>query len=151
MVNLNKIVRKKLGEILVEEGLLREEQIQEALKTQKETGGLLGEVLVKLAFLREEDIARAIVKQFGLPYIDASKYNINVEALEVVPRKMMWDNQFIILDKIGQVMTVAVSGLMSPAIFEDIEKTTGSQLFLYVSTGTQVRQALEKHAPRDVS
>ena len=148
MVNVPRLVRKKLGEILVEEGLLKETQIQEALRRQQESGGLLGEVLVKLEYVSEIDIARAIAKQFGLPYIDAAKYNISKDAFAIVPVEMMTENQFVILDKIGRTLIVAVSGVLNGEVFESLERTSGSRLFIYVSTVGSVHEALKKCAPR---
>ena len=147
MAQISKLVRKKLGEILVEEGLLRDEQVQEALKRQRATGEFFGEALVALAYCTEMDIARTMVRQFGLPYIDASKYRISKEALETVPAELMWQNQFIVLDKIGKSVLVAVSGMLQGEVFEKLEKVSGSQLFLFVSTSGQVGEALKKHRP----
>ncbi|MBI2901170.1 MAG: hypothetical protein HYY17_13380 [Planctomycetes bacterium] len=147
-MNLPKLVRKKLGEILVEEGLVKEDQVQEALQKQKGSGGLLGEVLVKLNYVSEIDIARAIAKQFGLPFIDATKYNISKEALSLVPGEMMVQNQFVILDKLGKALLVAVSGLLNGEIFEHLERLSGCRLFIYVSTATSVMETLKKVAPK---
>jgi len=147
MAPISRLVRKKLAEILVEEGLLRDEQVQEAFKRQRATGELLGEALVALSYCTEMDIARAMVRQFGLPYLDASKYRIAKEALETIPAELMWQNQFIVLDKIGKAMLLAVSGVLPGDVFEKLEKVSGSQLFLYVSTGAQVGEALKKHRP----
>jgi len=58
----------------VDEGLVKEEQVQEALRRQRATGESFGEILVAMGFVSEVDIARTLVKQSGLPYIDASKY-----------------------------------------------------------------------------
>jgi hypothetical protein len=147
MAQISKLVRKKLGEILVEEGILKDEQIQEALKRQRSTGELFGESLVQLAYLTEMDIARTIVKQFGLPYIDASKYRIPREAVESIPADLMWQNHFVVLDKIGKALVVAVSSVLNGEVFERLEKVSGSQIFLYVSTVGQVAEALKKHRP----
>ncbi|HLF93084.1 MAG TPA: hypothetical protein VJB14_06470 [Planctomycetota bacterium] len=147
MAQISRLVRKKLGEILVEEGLLRDEQVQEAMKRQRATGELFGEALVALSYCTEMDIARTMVRQFGLPYIDASKYRIPKEALETVPAELMWQNQFIVLDKIGKAMLVAVSGVLPGEVFEKLEKVSGSQIFMYVSTGGQIADALKKHRP----
>lgn len=138
MVNIAKLTRKRLGELLVEEGLLKEEQITEALKKQKATGELLGEVLIRLGYVSEIDIARTLTKQFNLPYIDASKYTISKDVLDIVPANYMYKHQFIILDKIGKALVVAVSGLLDQAIFEELERMSGSKLFIYVSTTSQV-------------
>lgn len=147
MVQAAKLVRKKLGELLVEEGLLKEEQVQEILRRQRGSGELFGEALVKLGFLQEADIARAIVRQFGLPYLDASRYQISREAVASVPADLMWQNHFIVLDKIGKTLIIALSGILHPDVAEKLERLTASQLFVYISTNTQVNQALTKHVP----
>ena len=147
MVQIAKLLRKKLGEVLVDEGLLKEEQVQEALRRQRATGEAFGEILVLMGFLTETDIARTIVKQSGLPYIDASKYRINKDGIEAVPPDLMRQNQFIVLDKIGKVMLVAISTVLGTEIFDKLEKISGSQIFVYVSTSSQIHAALEKNVP----
>ena len=147
MAQISKLVRKKLGEVLVEEGALRDEQVTEGLKRQRSTGEFFGEALVALNYCSEVDIARSIVRQFGLPFLDASKYRIAREALDAVPGELMWQNQFIVLDKIGKALVIAVSGVLPGEVFEKLEKVSGSQLFLYVSTMGQIREALKKNRP----
>jgi hypothetical protein len=147
MVQIAKLVRKKMGEILVDEGLVREEQVQEALRRQRATGEGFGEVLVLMGFVSEVDIARTIVKQSGLPYIDASKYRINKDGVQAVPAELMWQNQFVVLDKIGKTILVAISNVLSPEVFDKLERVSGSQIFVYVATAAQVQQALEKNVP----
>ena len=147
MAQISKLVRKKLAEILVEEGVLRDDQVAEALKRQRATGEFFGEALVQLTYCSEVDITRSIVRQLGLPYIDASKYRVPREALEAVPGELMWQNQFIVLDKIGRALVLAISSVLPGEVFEKLEKVSGSQLFLYVSTGGQIREALKKHKP----
>ncbi|MHC4606374.1 MAG: GspE/PulE/PilB domain-containing protein [Planctomycetota bacterium] len=144
MVNVRRLARKMLGEILIEEGLVTQEQVQEALRKQQETAELLGECLVRLGFVQETDIARALAKQFGLPFIEADQYDIQRDVVSLIPSDMMLHNGFIVLDKIGKVLTVAVSGVISAEVFEDLERRTGSEVFVFVSTGTQVRNALRK-------
>ena len=147
MVNIAKLVRKRLGEILVDEALLKEEQVADALRIQTQKGGLLGEVLIELGYVSEFDIARAITKQFGLPYLDASRYQIDKEVQKLLPAKLMVDNRFIVLDKIGRTLVIAVSGVLDAGTFEDLEKKTGSDLTVYVSTTSQVVSALKRYFP----
>ena len=147
MVQIAKLIRKKMGEVLVDEGLVKEEQVQEALRRQRATGEGFGEVLVSMGFVSEVDIARTLVKQSGLPYIDASKYRINKDGIQAIPAELMWQNQFVVLDKIGKTLLVAISNVLSTEIFDKMEKVSGSQIFVYVSTTAQVQQALEKNVP----
>jgi len=147
MVQIAKLIRKKMGEVLVDEGLVKEEQVQEALRRQRATGESFGEILVAMGFVSEVDIARTLVKQSGLPYIDASKYRINKDGVQAVPAELMWLNQFVVLDKIGKTLLVAISNVLGTEVFEKLEKVSGSQIFVYVSTTSQVLQALEKNVP----
>ena len=147
MVQIAKLIRKKMGEVLVDEGLVKEDQVQEALRRQRATGESFGEVLVSMNFVTETDIARTLVKQSGLPYIDASKYRINKDGVQAIPAELMWQNQFVVLDKIGKTLLVAISNVLSTEIFDKMEKVSGSQIFVYVSTTQQVLQALEKNVP----
>jgi len=147
MVQIAKLVRKKLGEVLVDEGLVKEDQVQEALRRQRATGEGFGEILVAMGFVSEIDIARTLVKQSGLPYIDASKYRINKDGVQALPGELMWLNQFVVIDKIGKTLLVAISNVLLPEIFDKIEKASGSQIFVYISTASQVKQALEKNVP----
>ena len=147
MVQIAKLIRKKMGEVLVDEGLLKDDQVQEALRRQRATGESFGEILVSMAFVTELDIARTLVKQSGLPYIDASRYRINKDGIQAVPAELLWQNQIIVLDKIGRTMLVAISTVISPEILEKLERVSGSQIFVYVSTWSQIQMALEKNVP----
>src|SRR5205809_981839 len=147
MVQIAKLIRKKMGEVLVDEGLVKEDQVQEALRRQRATGESFGDILVSMGFVSEIDIARTLVKQSGLPYIDASKYRINKDGVQALPGELMWLNQFVVIDKIGKTLLVAISNVLLPEIFDKIEKASGSQIFVYISTASQVKQALEKNVP----
>lgn len=147
MVQIAKLIRKKMGEVLVDEGLVKDDQVQDALRRQRATGESFGEILVSMGFVTEGDIARTLVKQSGLPYIDASKYRINKDGIQAVPADLMWQNQLVVLDKIGKTLLVAIANVISPEIFDKIERVSGSQIFVYVSTWSQVQQALEKNVP----
>jgi hypothetical protein len=92
-------------------------------------------------------VARTLVKQSGLPYIDASRYRINKDGVQAVPADLMWQNQMIVLDKIGKTLLVAISNVISTEILEKLERVSGSQIFVYVSTTGQIQTALEKNVP----
>lgn len=143
-----KLVRKRLDELLVVEGLLKDDQVLEVHRHMRTTGEGFIELLVKLGLATDMDVARCVVKQSGLPYIDASRYRVDRDVLKGIPIDFLWQNQLIVLDKIGKTVLVAVSGVPNPEVYEKLEKATGGQIFLYVTTCQQVREALEKHAPQ---
>lgn len=143
MPNISKITKKRLGEILVNEGLITIEQIQEGLSEQQKSGGMLGENLIKLGYITEMDIAAALSTQFGLPYIDATHCTITKEVLDILPMEFMNQYQFVILDKIGSVVTIAISSPIGEKVIEEIEKKTSCQVFAFVSTSSQIKQAIQ--------
>jgi type IV pilus assembly protein PilB len=142
-----RLLKKKLGALLVEEGVLKEDQLQEALKRQRGSGEGFIEILGVLGFLTEQDVARAVAKQFGLPYMDPTMYRIPKSAFEGVPVEMMRQNQFVVLDRIGKTLLVSVAGVLNAEVLEKLEKLSGAQAFIYVSTVSQVMTALDRNAP----
>jgi type IV pilus assembly protein PilB len=141
MPNITKITKKRLGEILIDEGLITKEHVQEGLSEQQKSGGMLGENLVKLGYITEMDIASALATQFGLPYIDVTRYNISKEVFDLLPLDFI--KQLIILDKIGSVVIIAISSPLNEKIFAEIEKITSCQIFAFVSTSSQIQQAAQ--------
>jgi hypothetical protein len=149
MASIAKLVRRKLGEILLDEGLVAKEQIEEALREQSKTGELLGETMVRLGYVREEDIARAICTQFGLPYLDATRYRVAPEVAGLFPPATLYRNRCVVLDKLGRSLVVATAGVVDAQILEEFERATGSPPILYVSTNSQVIAALKRLYPKE--
>ena len=151
MVNIKRMTNKKLGELLVEEKLLTEEQVQEALREQAKVGGLLGEVMVKLGQLTEYDIAKCISLQFNLPFIHVSAYQLQHELVHLVPLEMQYKFQFIVLDRIGDVLTIAIAGLLNEAVFSEINTLTHCDVQVFVSTNSDILQALDEYKDREAA
>ncbi|MBI5368509.1 MAG: hypothetical protein HZA54_15850 [Planctomycetes bacterium] len=145
MVNFARLTKKRLGEMLLEEGLITEEHINEALKRQQESGEMLGESLVKLGYTSEMEIARVLATQYALPYINAANYYVPKEVVDLIPLETLTENQIVPLDKIGNSLILAVSGNLNEKVFEEIERMTACQIFLYVSAASQVMQAIRTH------
>jgi len=81
-------VRKRLGELLKEKGLLTEQKISVAIEQQKITGDLLGETFIKLGFVSSTEVAKALSEQADIPYLNLYEYKISEEALRLVPKEV---------------------------------------------------------------
>ncbi len=145
MVRITRMTRKRLGELLRDEDLITEEQIQEALASQRKTGELLGEVLVRLGYVTEYDIAKTIVTQFGLPYLAVRQYFISDEAMKLFPERLMRQYQFIPLDKIGNVIVIAVGGLLNFDVLSELENSSGAHIQVFVSTWSEIKNTIEEN------
>jgi hypothetical protein len=147
MADLEKITKKKLGEILVAEGLINQEQVAEALRVQEKTGERLGEVLVKAGYTTETEIAKTLCAQFAKPYIKASRYDIPKDVLSLLPPKLMVEHDFVPLDRFGNLLIVAMAGLLDANCLAQIQKLAGCDVEVYIATSSDVRQTLRKLYP----
>ena len=147
MANVSKFTRKRLGEILVNEGLVSTKQIQEALEAQGNTGEMLGETLVRLGYITEEKIASTLCDQFQLPFIVASSYDIPKEMAKQIPVQYMLDHLFVPLDSFNKVMVVAMAGMLNQEVVGEIEQITGCEVQPFIATMGDVRKSLERLFP----
>ena len=79
---------KRLGEILVEEGLINDLALEEALAEQRKTGGFIGEILVQKGFAKQADILHSLVKQCKIPHLSLLDYDINKDLLPLIPKEI---------------------------------------------------------------
>ncbi|MCQ9207205.1 MAG: hypothetical protein NG740_04940 [Omnitrophica bacterium] len=143
MVPFKRLVKKQLGELLIERGIITKEQLEKALLTQKEKGGLLGEVLVSEGVTKEEDIAQVLTVQYGFPYLPLQNYEMNAEIVKMIPENICKEHNLIAVDKIGDTLTMAMSNPLNGKAIEAIESLTRCKVQVFVSTLTDIRNALK--------
>jgi type IV pilus assembly protein PilB len=145
MVALNRLVKKRLGEMLVEQGLLTNEQVQDALRLQHQSGLLFGETLVQNKLITEEKIVAVLVNQFGIPYILPTQYQISKDLLEIFEPAMMRRFQFVPMDSIGSVLVIAIAGSLTEDVLKEIEGQTGCTLQLFLTKMSEINLVLQKN------
>ncbi len=143
-----RVISKQLGDLLIERGLITKENLEKALKAQKEKGGLLGDILVGMGYTTEESIAQAITIQYGFPYLPLVSYEIEQRIVDMVAENVARQYCLIGIDKIGDTFTIAMSNPLNTQAIEDIEMISGSQVQIFVSTTTDIRNAIEKYYRR---
>lgn len=144
MASFKRVTTKQLGELLIERKIISPEQLQKALDYQKVNGGLIGEILVQLGFSKEEDIAQVLTAQYGFPYLPLTNYDIDTEAIRIVPEQVARQYCLIPIDKIGNNLTVAMSNPLNTQAIEDVEMISKCVVQAFVSTTTDVKKAIEK-------
>lgn len=142
---LRRIINKQLGELLIERGIITKVQLEKALLVQREKGGLIGEILVELGFTREEEIAQALTAQYGFPYLPLSNYDINPELTNIIPLRVARQYLLIPIDKIGNSITIAMSNPLNVQAVEDVELLTGLGVQTFVSTSSDIKKAIAKY------
>lgn len=143
-MTLQRVVRKKLGELLVESGLIEEIHLKEALNVQKEKGGMLGDILVNKGVVTEEEIASCLAIQYGLPYLSLENYEIEEELFNVLPKELLKKNICVPLDQMGKVLTVAVSNPLEEEDLKKIEEASGLQVKYFMCTASELKKIMDK-------
>ncbi|MDF1493366.1 GspE/PulE family protein [Caproiciproducens sp. CPB-2] len=104
-----KITNLKLGQILINSGVLTEEQLQQALERQKGTNVRLGRILIDNRFLTEMQIIRSLEKQLSIPYLDLSSVSVDPSLSSLVPEELARSNLIVPISRSGSILTVAVA------------------------------------------
>ncbi|MFC1791102.1 type IV-A pilus assembly ATPase PilB [Gemmatimonadota bacterium] len=103
------VVQDRLGDLFVREGLITEEQLQQALREAKETRTRIGYALVKLELVKEDELTRALAKQFRVPAVDLEKVKVEEKILKLVPEDVALKHRVLPLRKVGRTLTVAMA------------------------------------------
>ncbi|MFH0826651.1 MAG: hypothetical protein V1923_02005 [Candidatus Omnitrophota bacterium] len=142
---MRKVLNKQLGELLVDKGIMDKRQLEKAVSFQKEKGGLIGEIIVELGFAKEEDIAQALTTQYGFPYLPLDNYEISPEIAHLIPVHVARQYLLIPIDRIGKNLTVAMSNPLNVQAVEDVELISGCSVQTFVSTSSDLKRAIEKY------
>ena len=91
----------RLGELLVRENMISLVELQEAQTAQKQEGGRLGYHLIKLGFIEEADLTQFLAKQYGVPAINLSDFEIDSDIIKLIPKEVAEKHQVIPLIERG--------------------------------------------------
>ncbi len=149
MANIRRMTKKRLGELLLQEGLITDEQLEISLEEQQQTGELIGEILVRKGYVNESDIARTISLQFSFPYLSVSHYYIGPEVQGLFGLETLEKHCFVPIDRFGDVLGIVIAGLLEQDTIDEIEKKTGATIQVYVGKVSEVKQVIrEKFAEK---
>jgi type IV pilus assembly protein PilB len=141
--------RRRLGEVLVDSGVLTRDQLEHALRAQREDPGgrrRLGEVITELGFADEVQIARALSDQLRLPFVDLASMSMSEVALRALPRHVAVRLQVVPVALAHDVLTIAMSDPTNVVAMDDIRMATGfAQLRATVATASDLRDAVNRH------
>ena len=111
---------QRLGDLLVKEKIITPEQLQQATKVQKETNCRLGSALVKLNFLTDEDVTNFLSRQYGVPAINLSYFEIDASVVKLIPYETAKRYQILPLSRVGASLTIAMVDPTNVFAMDDI-------------------------------
>ena len=140
-----RVITKRIGEVLLERGLINRKELDKALAHQKEHGGLMGQVLIHLGFVTEDEVALALTAQYGFPYLPLGNYEIDPDLTALIPQQLAHQYCLIPIDRIGNALTLAMADPSNIQAIEEIELLTKCVVQTFVSTPSEIAKAIEKY------
>jgi MSHA biogenesis protein MshE len=134
----------RLGDILVQQKLLTEEQLKHSLEEQKKTGRRLGHVLIEKKFITEEQISKALARQLGAVYIDLKHYNFKRELVARLPETQARRFRAMVLAEKGEMYTVGMADPTDLTAYDEITRLLKRDIDLAVVTETELLRAIDR-------
>ncbi|EII3284409.1 Flp pilus assembly complex ATPase component TadA [Vibrio alginolyticus] len=142
-------LRKRLGDLLVEEGIVSEEQIQQALNAQRSTGQKLGDALIDLGFITEKQMLDFLSQQLGLPLIDLGRAPVDAEAVQILPEVHARRLRAMVVARNGDTLRVAMSDPADLFIQESLMNLLGQyNLEFIVASERQLISSFDRYYRR---
>ena len=135
----------RLGDRLVQAGLITKPQLDKALEEQKRTGGLIGSNLIKLGYIKEEDLLHFLSKQFGFPAVDLSKLEVSPDLLKLVPSEVVQKHNVLPVSRAGSTLVIATSDPTNYLVIDDIKFLTGYNIDVVVAEETALKDAINRY------
>src|SRR5581483_1456626 len=135
---------QRLGDLLVREKVITQEQLEQALKSQKSDGGRLGSVLVKLGFLSDEDVTNFLSRQYGVPAINLNYFEIDPAVVKLVPQETAKRYQILPLSRVGASLTIAMVDPTNVFAMDDIKFMTGFNIEPVVASESSIIEGIDK-------
>ncbi len=134
----------RLGEILLQQKLLSEEQLQLALVEQKRTGRKLGRVFVENGFVTEEIISGALARQLNIPYINLKQYNIKPQTVRLLPEMQARRFRAIALDERNDALLIGMADPTDLFAYDEITRLVKRDIALAVVNESELLQAIDR-------
>ncbi len=135
---------QRLGDLLVKEKIITPEQLEQANKVQKEQSCRLGSALVKLGFLTDEDVTNFLSRQYGVPAINLSYFEIDPAVVKLIPFETAKRYQILPLSRVGASLTIAMVDPTNVFAMDDIKFMTGFNIEPVVASESSILAGIEK-------
>lgn len=141
---MNMTEHKKLGELLMAEGLLDADALESALAEQERSGGRIGEILVKMGRVSEEDVKRALARQLGIPFKSLVGVQIAAEVVASMPARMVSHYNAVPLKIDGDTLTVAVEDALDIRTLDDLRMHLNRQIEPIFATAKDIHNTIKR-------
>ena len=135
----------QIGELLVKENFITSDQLETALKHQRQNGGRLGSILINLGFVEDDDITALLSRKYGVPSINLTYFEIDATVIKLIPVDVAQKYMVVPLSRVGSTLTVASADPTNVFAMDDIKFMTGFNVEPVVASEASITEALEKY------
>ena len=146
MTHYDRLKRKRLGDVLVDEDLVAEDAVITALTEQQKTGRLLSDILLEDRAIDEFALARVVVEQYQAPFIDLKRYTLHKDLIEEFPAALLHNAAIVPMDRFGKQVCFACQEVPAEDIVEQLKQLAPGGAYFYVASSVEIRQALQQYA-----
>ena len=134
----------RLGEILIKEKLIDDDQLKQALVYQQTNGGRLGSCLIKMGLISDDVITEVLSRQYGVPSINLKYYEVDPAVIKLIPQDTAIRYQIVPLSRVGATLTIAMTDPTNVFAMDDIKFMTGFTVEPVVASEAAVSEAIAK-------
>lgn len=134
----------RLGELLVDQGVITDEQLREALDVQARRGGKLAEVLIRLEHLDKDALEKVIATQPGIASVDLTRYRLSRDLCHLIPEEFASKHLVFPIDKMGHTLTVGMAVPLDTATIDEIRGMTGMVVKVFYCKPDAIRAAIKQ-------
>ena len=116
---------RKLGEILIDSGVINSTQLEEALELSAQNGKILGEALMELGYVDEKTLFKGLEYLYHVPYIDLNEIIIDKEATSMITEALAKKHELIPIKKDKKVLTIAMADPLNFYAIDDVKNASG--------------------------
>src|SRR5262245_11019556 len=137
---------QRLGDLLVREKVITPEQLEKALKAQREAGpnARLGSTLVNMGLVSDEEVTNFLSRQYGVPAINLQYFEIDPAVVKLIPEDTAKRYQILPLSRVGAALTIAMADPTNVFAMDDIKFMTGFNIEPVVASEPAIAEAIEK-------
>ena len=131
-----------IGQLLINQSIINENQLEEALKIQKKSNKLLGKILEELGYCFNEDIAQTIARNAGLPYMDIDDMNIDIKIVACIPANLAVRNNMVPVRIDGDTVTIACANEPDQRVISNLKRITRKNVDVVIACDRSIKKIL---------
>ncbi|MFO7766766.1 MAG: type IV-A pilus assembly ATPase PilB [Pelovirga sp.] len=141
----------RLGELLVRNQMISDDQLAKAVTEQKREGIRLGAALINLGYVQEHDLASFLSKHYGVPSIDLKEFDVDPAVIKLIPAEVAQKYQLLPINRAGSTLIIAMSDPSNIFAIDDIKFMTGYNVEVVVASEAAIKEAIDSYYDQSAS